>query len=197
MSTLLYHFTSSAHLARIVRSGELRPFAGKPRDFVHATDNENGDRTATGYAWEKEYRAGIMRRVRITLASDDFEPWLSVLARYPEWTPEYIARLQRAARDHGQSTSGWYCRPDPLPLAKAVAIETRAYTSHRWEPFDLTSAVVLEATTTEESPHEDCLGIKLGDKIYLESPRSEAGWARRLSARTAQDVKIATDSVAC
>lgn len=31
MSTLLYHFTSSAHLARIVRSSELRPSASQPR----------------------------------------------------------------------------------------------------------------------------------------------------------------------
>ena len=47
-ATRLYHFTSSAQFPRIVRSGELRPivFVGQPRDFVHATDNEHGERTA-------------------------------------------------------------------------------------------------------------------------------------------------------
>jgi hypothetical protein len=86
MSTHLYHFTSSAQLPRIVRSGELRPavFVGQPPDFVHATNNENGERTAAGWwTWEKDYRAGTIRRVRFTLAAGDFEPWLTVLARYP------------------------------------------------------------------------------------------------------------------
>lgn len=165
----LYHFTSSAQLPRIVRSGVLRPavYVGQPRDFVHATDDENGDRTAAGWwTWDKAYRAGTIRRVRITLAARDFEPWLTVVARYPDWTPDWITRLQEVARKQGQSASGWYCRPDPLPLAKAIAIDTRSYTGHRWEPFDLSSAVVLEPKTAKPTPDADTLGIKLGDKIY-------------------------------
>jgi hypothetical protein len=169
MSVHLYHFTTSAHLPRIVRSGELRPsfFPGQPRDFVHATDNENGDRTAAGWGtWEETYRAGAIRRVRFTLAADDFEPWLTVVGRYPEWTPDWIETLQKVARDWGQSTSCWYCRPDPLPLVRVIAVDTRAYSGHRWDPFHLSSAVVLENTATSPSPNMDRLGIKLGDKIY-------------------------------
>jgi len=94
--------------------------------------------------------------VRFTLAAEDFEPWLIVVRRYPEFTPDLIERLQR-----GQSSAAWYCLPDPLPLARVIAIHTRSYTGHRWEPFDLSSAVVLEPT-----PGADCLGIALGGKIY-------------------------------
>lgn len=168
MTAHLYHFTSSAQLPRIVRAGELRPavFLGQPRDFVYATDSKNGDRTAAGWwTWEGAFRAGNIRRVRFTLAADDFEPWLTVLARYPECTPDWIVALEESARERGQSTSGWHCRPDPLQLAKVIAIDTRAC-GHRWERFDLSSAVVLEKAVTNRTPNTDCLGIKLGDTIY-------------------------------
>jgi hypothetical protein len=36
----------------------------------------------------------------------------------------------------------------------------------RWEPFDLSSATVLEAKAARPTPGKDCLGIKLGDKLY-------------------------------
>lgn len=88
MSTPIYHFTSSAHLPRIMRARELRPFAaGNLRGFVYATESANGDRTATvsmSRAAQEAYREGTLRRVRLTLSADDFEPWLNVLARYPE-----------------------------------------------------------------------------------------------------------------
>jgi hypothetical protein len=96
----LFHFTSSAQLPRIIRNGELRPatYIGGPRDFVHAAENKNGDRTAAGWgSWEPTYRAGGIRRVRVTVDAADFEPWLAVYARYPEWTPDLIARLVMGA----------------------------------------------------------------------------------------------------
>lgn len=102
--------------------------------------------------------------MRFTLAADDFEPWLTVIGRYPEWTP--MDRKSSKGRAHGQSTLGWYCRPDSLPLVRVIAVDTRAYSSHRWESFNLSSAVVLEDTATILWPNKDRLGIKLGDKIY-------------------------------
>jgi hypothetical protein len=98
--------------------------------------------------------------VRFTLAAEDFEPWLTAVRRYA-WTPDLIERLQRA-----QSSAAWYCRPDPLPLARVIAIHTRSYTGHRWEAFDLSKSIVLEAEPTESMPGAECLGIKLGGKLY-------------------------------
>jgi hypothetical protein len=184
MSKHLYHFTTSAHLPRIVRSGELRPaiYRGEPRDFVHATDNENSDRTAAGWGeWNRDYRAGNLRRVRFTLDADDFEPWRIVVSRYPDLTTNWIAKLEQTARNWGQSTSGWYCCPDPLPLTKVVATHTRAYSGHRWEAFDWSTAKVLEVKNP--NPNMDCLGVKLDDKIYMS--------ARKVSPNGYHEYKIA------
>jgi hypothetical protein len=107
--------------------------------------------------------------VRFTLAADDFEPWLTVLARYPEWTTKHIASLRDSARSRGQATSGWYCRPEPLPIAKVCAVHTRAYTSHSWEPFELSRAVVFDGPESVPTPNVDSCGIMLGAKIYWSS----------------------------
>jgi hypothetical protein len=167
MSKQLYHFTSSAQLPRIIRSGALIPAEFKePRDFVHATANENGERTAAGFwYWNGVYRAGHLQRVRFTLAAEDFEPWLDVCARYPKWTADMIERLQKVAREQRAQPADWYCRADPLPLSKVLAVHTRAYTGHRWEPFDLATATVVDL----EGPKSfdvDGLGVKIGEKIY-------------------------------
>jgi hypothetical protein len=174
MTAHLYHFTSSAQFPWIIRSGELRAaiYPGQPRDFVHATDNETGERTAAGWwTWEKSYRAGDIRRVRFTLDAADFEPWRTVYARYPEWTPYKIEQLHDAARSRGQSTAGHYCRAEPLPLAKVIAIDTRAYTGHRWEPFDLSASAVFDIGP-------NCLGVKLGTKIYPSIREYSPDWHR-------------------
>jgi hypothetical protein len=118
-------------------------------------------------------RSGELRPVVFVGQPRDLEPWLTVLARYPERTPDWIAGLQKVALDHRQSTSGWFCCPNPLPLTNMIAIDTRSYTGHRWEPFDLSSAVALEAKAAKPTPDADCMGIKLGDKI--ERKRSTTG----------------------
>src|SRR6266567_3149051 len=122
MAQELFHFTTSCHLPRIIRSGELRPAvypAGQPPDFVHATTNENGERTAAGWGmWEEDYRSGRLRRVRFTLAAEDFEPWREVCARFPRWEAALIESLEKTGRERGSSPSAWFCRVEPLPLAK-------------------------------------------------------------------------------
>jgi hypothetical protein len=133
-------------------------------------------RTATarlraGGEWNRDYRAGNLRRVRFTLDADDFESWRMVVSRYPDLTTNWIAKLEQTARDWGQSTSGWYCRPEPLPLTKVVAIHTRAYSGHRWEAFDWSTAEILEVKYA--NPNIDCLGVKLGDKIYMSGRKVE------------------------
>ena len=133
---------------------------------MHATSNENGDRTAAGWGtWEETYRDGAIRRVRFTVDFSDFGPWLTVLARYPEWTPDWINRLRNAAQQRGQPTLGWYCRPDRLPLNKVLAVHTRSYTGHSWDPFDLSAAEVIERQT-DEPLAEERLGIKIGKMIF-------------------------------
>jgi hypothetical protein len=166
----LFHFTTCCHLPRIIRSGELRPavYPNQPRDFVHATDNEHGERTAAGWwTWAKTYRAGDIQRVRFTLDAADFEPWREVYARYPEWKPDMIERLIAAAASQGQSTEGHHCRAEPLPLSKVLAVHTRGYTTHKWTPLDLASATVIDAENDNPKPNADCLGIVLGGKVYF------------------------------
>jgi hypothetical protein len=83
-----------------------------------------------------------------------------------------MCQLGRRAAHFG-ANDRWYCHPDPLPLAKAIAIDTRSYTS-RWDPFDLSSAPVLEAKATRSTPGKACLGIKLGAKIYWSAREAKA-----------------------
>ena len=93
----LYHFTTSCHLAWIIRTGELRPavYAGEPRDFVHVTANKDAEPTANGWGNSAHhYRSGMIRRVRFTVADEDFEPWREVCARFPEWEPAMVERLE-------------------------------------------------------------------------------------------------------
>ncbi len=181
-----YHFTTTCHLPRIIRSGELRPaiYRDGPPDFVHVTDNPEGEPTATGSwgDWMQDYRKGAIRRVRFTVSPEDFEPWRRVVARYPEWTANMIANLERVARERG-SSAGWHCRPDPLPLPRVLAVHTRSYLAHRWEPFDLISATVLEATTDTPRDGVDCIGLQLGDLIY---------WSERERQLEGHDVYRAT-----
>jgi hypothetical protein len=111
----LYHFPDSMCLPRILRSEELRPgiyvntMAGV-RDFVHATSNQHGEKTASAMLSDSDgkfYRGSSYARVRFTLDADDFEQWLTVVGRYPEWTPKMMKALQDFGHESGSSPYSW------------------------------------------------------------------------------------------
>jgi hypothetical protein len=135
----VYHFTDVGHLPWIAATSELRPgrnrVGGYPVDFLWATTNPHGDRTATCMP---TYRAGLPL-VRFTLRGEDFEPWPRILDRFPQWTPEQVGRLEAFAREKGQAVSGWKTRAEPLPLSQVIKVETKRYTG-RWQMIDLNTA---------------------------------------------------------
>lgn len=166
----LYHFTDSMRLARILRSVELRPatyvdaMAGA-RDFVHATSNQHGEKTAATTMSDpdrKFYRGRSYAKVRFTLDAADFEQWLTVIGRYPEWTPKMIKALEDRGHENGSSPYSWYARAEPLPLDKVVAVHTMEYPDNRWRPFDLS---VAEISTVEGRP--DIMCVRIGDEIFF------------------------------
>lgn len=172
----LYHFTNSAHLPRIIRSGELRPPAfelpGQEHlpEFVHATSNPNGERTAAGWwHWQPTFDAGVIRRVRFTLHAEDFAPWREVYAR-SGWSPFDMISLERAALSRGSNTAKHFCRAEPLSLSRVIAVHTRSVKSKAWEPFDIASANVSELGPIKGDTFGpdvvDCLGIEIGGLWY-------------------------------
>jgi hypothetical protein len=85
---VVYHFTCAGCLPWIIAAGELR--AGRNQkgnfpkpDFLWATTDRRGDRTASAWA---SYRKGSAL-VRLTLHADDFELWPDIVSRFPQWTP--------------------------------------------------------------------------------------------------------------
>src|SRR5882672_10974643 len=141
----VYHFTSSMHLPRILRSGELRPLivtearkkyelslagfgatAMPAVDFLHATSESQREPTATAeYRVDGDgYNAGKWARVRITLEAEDFEPWRE-MARRNGYTERQIKNLENSGRERGSDTRKWVSREKPLPISRVVAIHTQ------------------------------------------------------------------------
>jgi hypothetical protein len=129
MADLVYHFTDTARLPWILRSGELRPGSNKigelpDPDFLWATTDSRGDLMASSSLQSEHYRSGRARMVRFTLRADDFEPWREVVSRFPAWKTAHVEMLERVAKS---SPVTWCCRTEPLPRSRWVAIDTRSY----------------------------------------------------------------------
>ncbi|WEZ84625.1 hypothetical protein P6U16_08655 [Rhizobium sp. 32-5/1] len=144
-----YHYTSSWHLPWILASGALvqsqQRIADFPSpDFVWATTSPRGDITATV---RDGYRLGIVKLVRLTFEETEFFPWAEVQGRYPEWTSQHVAALERAAQP--QDIRGWLCRASDLPVSLAKAIDVRTYTNNTWRP--VTDLEVRQATNSDGS----------------------------------------------
>jgi len=137
MPDFAYHFTDTARLPWILQSGELRPGAnrigGYPPDFLWATINKLGSRSASGN-YSRSYRSGAIHLVRFTLHADDFEPWHEIVRRYPAWTPDHVERLEQAG---AEPSSLWRCRDASLPRSHWIEIATRTYTNNAWRPLAL------------------------------------------------------------
>jgi len=107
----LYHFTDTMRLPRILHSAQLRPATyvdtmNGARDFLHATSNQYGEKTAATSLQDQHnilYGRKVFARVRFTLDADDFEQWATVVGCYPEWTPKMIKTLHDRGHRHGSS----------------------------------------------------------------------------------------------
>ena len=120
---LVYHVTDTARLSWIFADGVLKPGGWPPPyDFVWATSNPRGDRTASAFCWNgyRDYLlSGHLALVRITFCVEDFEPWSAVAQRLP---PEHVRKLEDSAREFGVYEKGirrWYVRPEPQPLSRS------------------------------------------------------------------------------
>ena len=163
--TSLYHFTDTGRLPWILSSRALKPGANKiggfpDPDFLWATTDGKGDLTASADRGE-HYRSGKVRHVRFTLPADGFLAWREVPARFPEWTAEFVQRLEGAARGKSNPAS-WWCRPDPLPETACLAIETRSYSDNRWLPFDPSTEVI----PLQDHDRVPWLGVPIGTKLF-------------------------------
>jgi hypothetical protein len=163
MTEVLYHYTDTARLPWIVRSGELR--GGKvpagdfpPQDFLWATSSDTGDKSASAM---QGYRSGLTRLVRFTLHKADFDPWRTIVERFPEWTAKHIELLERAAES---DPATWWCRVEPLPRSRWLAIATRSYVDKRWRSLDLDVHV-------ESLKGGKVLGVTVAGKAFYSEQR--------------------------
>ena len=148
---IVYHFTDTARLPWILDSGELRlsgaaQAGGYPGpDFLWATTNKNGSRTAAALCPNSGlggntpcnlgYKTGKVWLVRFTLDAADFEPWPEVTKRFPAWTPDTIKRHD--TMHHGDNPAEWRTCCEPLGQSRWLAIDARTYLDPVWRQVDL------------------------------------------------------------
>jgi hypothetical protein len=166
----VYHFTCTARLPWIVEAGELRPGRNQvgsyPVDFLWATTNKQGDRTASAM---QRYRAGGEALVRLTLHAEDFEEWPAILERFPQWTREHVRRLENAARRRGETNfSSWHARAGALPLSRFINAEAKTYTGG-WVSID------PQAVCLRGKADPTVRGTLLGGTVYVSAQRIEPG----------------------
>jgi hypothetical protein len=166
----VYHFTDTARLPWIVETGELRPgrnqIGGFPVDFLWATTNAQGDRTASAM---QLYRKGVTALVRLTLRVADFELWPDILERFPQWTSEHARLLEAAARRRGETNFGrWRARAEALPLSSVISVGAKTY-SRNWKAVDLQDARLrhLKDPTAR--------GVLLNGSVYFSIQRAKPG----------------------
>jgi hypothetical protein len=158
-----YHFTDTIHLPWIFESGELQVERGAvgnyPTKFVWATTLQNGDRTCSALGNDQAaFKQGWHLHVRFTFPSDEFEPWRNI-KDHPDWTPELFNELDQLGRSKGGVPKQWMVRPTPMPVRKAIAIETRTYKGD-WEPLP-------EFGITKYNDTPTVRGIVINGWVYL------------------------------
>ncbi len=165
--TKLYHFTCTARLPWIVDENGLRLYRNqigglRSPDFLWATTSSLVDPAVSEIEGYREHVAAL---VRLTLFSEDFEPWSSIIARLSPSTIEHMRRLEANARPRGQEGFElWHARTEPLPLSRIIRAEAKTYTGS-WQAIELPCL---------QHPSNTALrGIILDDKVYC-SHRIEA-----------------------
>jgi hypothetical protein len=180
MTGPVYHFTDSARMPWILVSNELRTgensLEAVPFDFLWATASKVCDETASVIASpnaKTTFRAGVRQLVRFTLDADDFIKWSDVPAYFPEWTPEFVAKVELAARRLGKGDlTAWRCRASSLPLSRVIAVETRTYRDNRWLPFEFDQP---DLVTYAGRPN--MRGVRIGDHLHFSEQVSTPGEA--------------------
>jgi hypothetical protein len=161
--TLVYHFTDTARLPWILASGELRP--GKTLigdDFLWATTNEKGDRTASiKVGADADFRSGLVRAVRFTLDGSDFENWPVANG----WPPEYVDGLEEEAKRMKVNPNTWRVRRTALS-DRIYAIDTKAWNDNKWRS--------LESCKVYTMPN-GFYGVEIGGKMYASKQRLMPG----------------------
>jgi hypothetical protein len=140
----VYHFTSTSHLPWILKAHKLVPNHDNSLDFpssylLWATTNAEGDRSIPSIfkrTYIDEWERDFVRLVRFTLDIGDFEPWLEIIKRFPQWAPKDV-KLTELEDDSVWDIppSTWQCRTEPLPMERWLAVETRTQ-SGPWKPVD-------------------------------------------------------------
>ncbi|MFG1184394.1 hypothetical protein [Xanthobacter aminoxidans] len=159
----IYHFTSTAHLPWIIESGELR--AGRNKiggfpdpDFLWATSNRYGDRTATAMA-SPAYRDGKTWAVRLTLDPVGFAHWSIIPGLFAQWTGDQVERLERLAAGKSDPRD-WWCAPGPMPLSCVTVMETRSYRDSSWKRIEPEVTTIWQGGTK-------WLGVQIGDRQFF------------------------------
>lgn len=178
----VYHFTDTARLPYILDSGVLRPgrnrIGGFPDpDFLWATAQSVGDRTASG---SNSYRTMRTRLVRFTLDRADFVPWREIIKSFPQWTETHVDRLETTAKGMSDPND-WLCRAEPLNLSKVIRVESRSYNSPWVEHKNLSSfAIDVDENPTVSS----YLGVNINGTAYLSREFSAPNGAQGYDAIT-------------
>lgn len=183
---MLYHHTTPFHLPWIIKSGELRPGTSNPRgamppDFLWATTNPFGDRTAMSHAQRD------LTRVRFAVREDDFFPWKEAPSRHPEWTP-FVAGLELRACKMGQTDfAGWYCRNEALPLTGIESLQIKTMSSKEWQTIDLPEVRWVPRGG------QQWLSVELAGRVFLSvrKPNSHGSYAYTGDVARPSDVRAA------
>ena len=95
-----FHHTDLCRLIFIMSDGQIRApsvqVESLPENIVWATTDPNGDFASISSSKfvRKEIRDGNSMLVRISVASDNFEPWKTCLSRNTDWTDEKIEKFE-------------------------------------------------------------------------------------------------------
>lgn len=141
---VVYHFTDTARLPWILASGDLRGMESTTGgnypspDFLWATTDARGSRTAAGAFARDAYQSGKLWQIRFTLNAADFFEWSAAPFRNAAWTARHVEMLESAAR--GENPADWRCRIAPLPLSRVRGIQVKSWTRPGWR--DCTPALV-------------------------------------------------------
>jgi len=177
----VYHFTDTARLPWILRSGRLRPGANRigdfpDPDFLWATTDPVGDLTSSAERGPY-YRSGKTRHVRFTFDVALFFSWSEVFQRYPQWTEQQVERLHRAAEGKSNPVR-WWCSADPIPIARCTAIHTRSYADNRWLLFEPGTGVPMSVAQDNIWLAIQVAGTTFASRMYR-SPSGLEGYEVR------------------
>jgi len=137
-------------------------------DFIWATTQPAGDRTASGGQGDP-YRTGKTRLVRFAFDRQHFFPWSSTREQFPSWTRSHVGRLEMAAEGKSDPATWWY-RADPLPLALCLGIETRSYQDKLWRPLSVEAEVLVGKAPGAEG----WMMVKIGDTVFGSAQRTDS-----------------------